>query len=110
MPVISSPLTCSVPDPCAASRVIVFPLTVPWKLVGSELVGPVTVMGPVTFAPTAAGMGRHAEAKGYGGQDLWGNESVAVGGRSSFDVSSAGEISVKVPAEGVALFRVTPLS
>src|SRR5678815_5375730 len=52
MPVISSPLTVSVPEPCAASRVIVFPLIVPWKLVGSELVGPVTLMGPVTFAPS----------------------------------------------------------
>jgi hypothetical protein len=52
MPVISSPLTVSVPDPCAASRMIEFPLTVPSKLVGSALVGPLTVMGPLTFAPS----------------------------------------------------------
>ena len=64
---------------------------------------------PVTISTTAAAMGLPADAKGYEVQDLWGGESVAVGGRTTFDVSSAGEISATVPAEGVALFRVIPL-
>jgi hypothetical protein len=43
-------------------------------------------------------------------QDLWGSQSTVVGGQTTFDVSSAGKISAVVPAEGVALYRVTPLS
>jgi len=38
---------------------------------------------PVTISTTAAAMGLPADAKGYEVQDLWGNESVAAGGRSS---------------------------
>jgi hypothetical protein len=32
-----------------------------------------------------------------------------VGGQTTFDISSAGNLSATVPAEGVALYRVTPL-
>jgi hypothetical protein len=42
-------------------------------------------------------------------QDLWDGQSVVVGGQATFDLSSAGKISATVPAEGVALYRVTPL-
>jgi hypothetical protein len=41
--------------------------------------------------------------------DLWGGQSVVVGGQTRFDISSAGTISATVPAEGAALYRVTPL-
>ena len=42
-------------------------------------------------------------------QDLWGQQSVVSGGASAFQVSSAGVIQATVPAEGVALYRITPL-
>ena len=64
---------------------------------------------PVTLTTTAAALGLPADAKGYEVQDLWGGQSVTVGGKTTFDISSAGSISATVPAEGVALFRVTPL-
>ncbi|MCW2894723.1 MAG: glycoside hydrolase clan [Actinomycetia bacterium] len=65
---------------------------------------------PVTISTTAAAIGLPADASGYEVQDLWGSQSVVVGHQTTFDISSAGKISVKVPAEGVALYRVTPLS
>ncbi len=65
---------------------------------------------PVTIATTAAAIGLPADASGYQVQDLWGSQSVVVGGQTTFDISSAGKISATVPAEGVALYRVTPLS
>jgi hypothetical protein len=64
---------------------------------------------PVTVSTTAAAIGLPADAHGYEVQDLWGGQSVAVGGKTTFDISSAGKISATVPAEGVALYRVTPL-
>ena len=64
---------------------------------------------PVAVSTTAAALGLPADAHGYLVQDLWGGQSVAVGARSSFRVSAAGKISATVPAEGVALYRVTPL-
>jgi hypothetical protein len=64
---------------------------------------------PVTISTTAAAMGLPADPHGYLVQDLWGRQSVVVGGRTWFVVSSAGKISATVPAEGVALYRVTPL-
>jgi hypothetical protein len=64
---------------------------------------------PVAISTTAAAIGLPADANGYQVQDLWGSQSVAVGGQTTFDISSAGKISVTVPAEGVALYRVTPL-
>jgi len=68
-----------------------------------------TSSSPVTIATTAAALGLPADAHGYKVQDLWGGQSVVVGGKTTFDVSSAGKISATVPAEGVALYRVTPL-
>ena len=65
--------------------------------------------GPVAISTTAAALGLPADPDGYEVQNLWGGESVAVGGETTFHVSSAGVISATVPAEGVALFRVTPL-
>jgi hypothetical protein len=65
---------------------------------------------PVAISTTAAALGLPADANGYEVQDLWGSNSVAVGGQTTFDISSAGDISATVPAEGVALYRVTPLS
>ena len=65
---------------------------------------------PVAVSTTAAALGLPADADGYEAQDLWGSNSVAVGGQSTFDISSAGDISATVPAEGVALYRVTPLN
>jgi hypothetical protein len=65
---------------------------------------------PVTISTTAAALGLPADANGYQVQDLWGSQSTVVGGQSTFDISSAGQISAQVPAEGVALYRVTPLS
>ncbi len=42
-------------------------------------------------------------------QDLWGPQSVVPGGATVFRISSAGVIQASVPAEGVALYQVTPL-
>jgi hypothetical protein len=64
---------------------------------------------PVTISTTAAKLGLPADPDGYQAHDLWGGQSTVVGGRAAFDVSSAGKISATVPAEGVALYRVTPL-
>ena len=64
---------------------------------------------PVSISTTAAAMGLPADAKGYEVQNLWGGQSMAVGGKTSFHISSAGQISATVPAEGVALYRVIPL-
>ncbi|HUA28889.1 MAG TPA: glycoside hydrolase family 27 protein [Streptosporangiaceae bacterium] len=64
---------------------------------------------PVSISTTAAAIGLPADPAGYLVQDLWGGQSVVVGGQSTFDISSAGTISATVPAEGVALYRVTPL-
>lgn len=64
----------------------------------------------VSISTTAAKLGLPADSKGYQVQDLWGGNSVAVGGQSTFDISSAGKISATVPAEGVVLYKVTPLS
>jgi hypothetical protein len=64
----------------------------------------------VSISTTAAAIGLPADSKGYQVQDLWGGNSVTVGGQTTFDISSAGKISATVPAEGVALYRVTPLS
>ena len=64
---------------------------------------------PVTISTTAAAIGLPADANGYEVQDLWGGQSVVAGGQTTFDISSAGKISATVPAEGVALYRVTPL-
>jgi hypothetical protein len=64
---------------------------------------------PVTISTTAAALGLPADAKGYEVQNLWSGQSVVVGGKTTFDISSAGTISATVPAEGVALYRVTPL-
>ena len=66
--------------------------------------------GPVSISTTAAAIGLPADPNGYQVQDLWGSHSVVVGGQTTFDISSAGNISATVPAEGVALYRVTPLS
>jgi hypothetical protein len=64
---------------------------------------------PVSVATTAAAIGLPADPNGYEVQDLWGGQSVVVGGQAAFDLSSAGKISATVPAEGVALYRVTPI-
>jgi hypothetical protein len=64
---------------------------------------------PVAISTTASAIGLPPDANGYQVQDLWGSRSVVVGGQSTFDISSAGNISVTVPAEGVALYKVTPL-
>src|ERR1700733_12560588 len=63
---------------------------------------------PVTISTTAAALGLPADANGYQVQDLWGSQSTVVGGQSTFDISSAGQISAQVPAEGVALYRGYP--
>jgi hypothetical protein len=63
---------------------------------------------PVTISTTASAIGLPADPHGYLVVDLWGGQSV-VHGHSVYRVSSAGVISAKVPAEGVALFRVIPL-
>jgi hypothetical protein len=65
---------------------------------------------PVSIATTAAAIGLPADPHGYEVQDLWGGQSVTTGSHATFDISSAGNISATVPAEGVALYRVTPLS
>ena len=64
---------------------------------------------PAALATTAAAIGLPADPNGYKVQDLWGGQSVVVGGQATFDIPSAGKISATVPAEGVALYRVTPL-
>jgi hypothetical protein len=64
---------------------------------------------PVTVSTTASALGLPADPNGYEVQDLWGSQSVVVGGQTTFDISSAGTISATVPAEGVAMYRVTPL-
>jgi alpha-galactosidase len=64
---------------------------------------------PVTISTTAAALGLPADPHGYRVQDLWGGQSTVVGGRTTFDISSAGQISAVIPPEGVALYRVTPL-
>jgi hypothetical protein len=64
---------------------------------------------PVTIATTAAAIGLPADPDGYEVQDLWGSQSAVAGGQTTFRISSAGHISAEVPAEGVALYRVTPL-
>jgi Alpha galactosidase A/Alpha galactosidase C-terminal beta sandwich domain len=64
---------------------------------------------PVAIATTAAAIGLPPDPNGYEVQDLWGSQSVVVGGQTTFDISSAGNISATVPAEGVALYRITPL-
>ena len=64
---------------------------------------------PVSISTTAAALGLRADPHGYRVQDLWGSQSTVVGGRTTFDISSAGKIRATVPPEGVALYRVTPL-
>jgi hypothetical protein len=64
---------------------------------------------PVTISTTAAAIGLRPDPHGYLVQDLWGRQSVVVGGRGFFRISSAGLIRATVPAEGVALYRVIPL-
>jgi hypothetical protein len=64
--------------------------------------------GAVSIATTAAAIGLPADSHGYLVQNLWGSQSVA-GGRTEFRISAAGKIRETVPAEGVALLRVTPL-
>jgi hypothetical protein len=68
-----------------------------------------TSSSPVTISTTAKAIGLPADPNGYQVQDLWGSQSTVVGGQTTFDISSAGKISAVVPAEGVALYRVTPL-
>jgi Alpha galactosidase C-terminal beta sandwich domain/Alpha galactosidase A len=68
-----------------------------------------TSSSPVTISTTAKAIGLPADPNGYQVQDLWGSQSTVVGGQTTFDISSAGKISATVPAEGVALYRVTPL-
>ena len=68
-----------------------------------------TTTAPVTIATTAAALGLPADPHGYLVQDLWGRNSVVVGGRATFRLSPAGNLSASVPAEGVALYRITPL-
>jgi hypothetical protein len=64
---------------------------------------------PVTISTTAAAIGLRPDPHGYLVLDLWGPQSVVVGGRGTFRISSAGVIRATVPAEGVALYRVIPL-
>ena len=64
---------------------------------------------PVTISTTAAAIGLPPDPHGYLVQDLWGGQSVVAGGARSFRITSAGVIQATVPAEGVALYRVTPL-
>jgi hypothetical protein len=65
--------------------------------------------GPVAIATTAAAIGLPPDPNGYEVQNLWGGQSVVVGGQTTYDISSAGDISATVPAEGVALYRIRPL-
>jgi hypothetical protein len=62
----------------------------------------------VSISTTAAALGLPADPHGYLVQNLWGRQSV-VGGGTVYRISAAGKITATVPAEGVALFRVTPL-
>jgi hypothetical protein len=62
----------------------------------------------VTISVTAKALGLPADPHGYLVQNLWGTQSVVAGGTTRV-ISSAGVIRASVPAEGVALFRVTPL-
>jgi Alpha galactosidase A/Alpha galactosidase C-terminal beta sandwich domain len=62
----------------------------------------------VLVSTTAAAMGLPADPHGYLVQNLWGRQSV-VRGRTEYRISSAGNVTARVPAEGVALFRVIPL-
>jgi len=64
---------------------------------------------PVAIATTAKALGLPADPHGYEVQDLWSGQSVVVGGQATRVISAAGKISATVPAEGVALYRVTPL-
>jgi hypothetical protein len=64
---------------------------------------------PVTIKTTAAAMGLPADPHGYLVVDLWGGQSVVVGGARVFRISAAGVIRATVPAEGVALYRVIPI-
>src|SRR6202167_6221718 len=64
---------------------------------------------PVTISTTAAAIGLPPDPHGFLVQDLWGGQSVVVGGAKSFRISSAGVIQATVPAEGAALYRVIPL-
>lgn len=68
-----------------------------------------TTTAPVTIATTAAALGLPADPHGYLVQDLWGRNSVVAGSRAIFRISAAGNLSASVPAEGVALYRITPL-
>ena len=65
--------------------------------------------GPVTISTTAAAIGLPPDPHGYLVQDLWGSQSVVVGGTRTFRISSAGLIQAAIPAKGVALYRVIPL-
>ena len=58
--------------------------------------------GPVAIATTAAAIGLPPDPNGYEVHDLWAGQSVVVGGQTTYDISSAGDISATVPAEGVA--------
>jgi hypothetical protein len=64
---------------------------------------------PVTITITPGALGLPADPHGYLVEDLWGSQSVVVGGARVFRISAAGVISATVPAEGVALYRVIPL-
>jgi hypothetical protein len=64
---------------------------------------------PVTILTTAAAIGLPPDPHGYLVLDLWGRQSVVVGGARAFRISSAGVIRATVPAEGAALYRVIPL-
>jgi hypothetical protein len=64
---------------------------------------------PVTISTTAAAIGLPPDPHGYLVQNLWGSQSVVFGGKAAFDLSAAGNLSAKVPAEGVAMYRVIPL-
>jgi hypothetical protein len=63
---------------------------------------------PVTISTTAAAIGLPADPRGYLVRNLWGRQSVT-GGPTWFRISSAGQISATVPAEGVALYLVIPV-
>jgi hypothetical protein len=68
-----------------------------------------TTTAPVTIATTAAALGLPADPHGYLVQDLWGRHSVVAGGRGVFRIPAAGNLSAAVPAEGVALYKITPI-
>ncbi len=62
-----------------------------------------------TISVTAKQLGLPADPHGYLVQNLWGGQSLVIGGAATTRISSAGVIRAAVPAEGVALFRITPL-